>query len=72
MAATANLVRNGHLGQKVRSVGLTWTVTLYLIIEVQILEEAFFFRRGYLYEVRKSQMKKEEKGRKPEQKMSHC
>jgi hypothetical protein len=41
--------------------------TLYLIIDMEILKEAFFFCSCYLYEVRRSEMKEEGKGQKAEE-----
>jgi hypothetical protein len=43
----------------------------YLVIDVQVFKEAFFFGRGYFYEVRRNEVKEEEKGGKTEQEASH-
>jgi hypothetical protein len=44
---------------------------VYLVIDVQILEKAFFFGREYFYEMRGSELEDEEERRKPEQEASH-
>jgi hypothetical protein len=71
VAAPANLVRDSHLQHKVSRFDRRGRCDgVYLVIDVQILEKAFFFRRGYLYEVRGGELEEDEERRKPEQEAS--